>query len=152
MSNAAHAVDGLPLIGNKLQAPFTQAQDAGASMDHAGQHLGAAVTTLAQVMGSVTACLPIGLGLLAWAVVRLPYVRRAGRARALSDTAAGMDVLALAALTTAGPRELGRIGPEPANGWRERDPLVIAALATLQLDRLGICCATPPQPVPPTGR
>lgn len=138
MGAAASAVSGVPLIGDQLRAPLAQAQSAGTSMDHAGQHLGAVIETLARVLGSVTAAIPIGVALLAWAVVRLSYARRATRARSLARTPAGREVLALTALTTATDHQLAAISAEPADGWRTRDPSVITALANLRLTQIGI--------------
>lgn len=138
MGNAARAVDGVPLVGGQLKEPFVQAQGAGTSMTNAGQQLGDTIETLGRVMGSLTAGIPIAIALLVWAIVRLPYVRRASRARSLARTPGGMDLLAFDALRSATPRELAGIGDEPVDGWRRRDPETIVALARLRLSALGL--------------
>ncbi len=148
MGAAAQAVQGVPLVGDQLRAPLAHAQGAGTSMDQAGQHLAAVIETLARVLGSVTAVIPIGLALLAWAVVRLTYARRASRARSLVRTPAGRDVLALTALSTATTDQLAAISAEPADGWRRRDPTVITALADLRLAQLGVRGIEHPTPTP----
>ncbi len=129
MGAAANAVSGVPLVGDQLRAPLAQAQSAGTSMEQAGQHLGAVIETLARVLGTATAIIPILLALLVWTVVRLSYARRATRARSLARTPAGRDVLALTALSTATDRQLATVSAEPMGGWRRRDPAVITALA-----------------------
>ncbi len=146
MGSAADAVRDVPLVGDQLRAPLAKAQGAGTSMDQAGHHLATVIETLARVMGSVTAAIPISLALLAWAVVRLCYARRATRARSLARTAAGIDVLALTALTTASPHQLTAISSAPADEWRTRDPITIAALADLRLAQLGITPSSAPPP------
>ncbi len=90
MGAAANAVGGVPLVGDQLRAPLAQAQSAGTSMDHAGQHLEAVIEILARVLGTATATIPILLALLVWAVVRLSYAQRATRARSLARTPAGL--------------------------------------------------------------
>ncbi|UIJ34068.1 hypothetical protein [Allobranchiibius sp. GilTou73] len=138
MGNAARAVDGVPLVGGKLKEPFVQAQGAGSSMTNAGHQLGDTIETLGRVLGSLTAGIPIAIGLLIWALVRLPYVRRASRARSLTRTPGGMDLLAFDALRSATPRELATVGDEPVDGWRRRDPETIEALARLRLRALDL--------------
>ena len=138
MGNAARAVDGVPLVGDKLKEPFVQAQGAGTSMTSAGHQLGDTIETLGRVMGSLTAGIPIAIALVVWALTRLPYVRRASRARSLARTPAGMDLLAFDALRSSTPRELASVGDEPVDGWRRRDPRTIEALARLRLRALGL--------------
>lgn len=138
MGAAANAVRDVPLVGDQLHAPLAQAQRAGTSMDQAGQHLATVIETLARVLGSVTAAIPISLALLVWAVVQLAYTRRATRARSLARTPAGLDMLALTALSTATDHQLAAISSAPADGWRNRDQATIAALADLRLAQIGI--------------
>ncbi len=138
MGRAADAAGGVPLVGGALKSPLRQAAGAGTSMDHAGQQLGDVIETLGRVMGSLTAGIPIAFALLIWLTIRLPYARRAGRARSLARRPGGIDLLALQALSSAAPAQLLAIDPEPAQAWRDRDESAIAAFAQLQLRRLGL--------------
>lgn len=138
MRRAASAVDGVPIVGDKLKDPFVQAQGAGVSMTQAGNQLGRTLETMGQVLGGLAAAIPIVIALLLWGVVRLRYAWSAGRAQALAALPGGTLLLALEALHTVAPRVLSEAGADPAGGWQRNDPATVDALARLRLDSLGL--------------
>jgi hypothetical protein len=63
------------------------------------------------------------------------------RARLLRESSAGIDLLALRALARQPIGALLRMKDAPVTGWRRQDPDVVAALAALELRRLGVQAA-----------
>ena len=138
MGQAGAAVRDVPLVGDRLSEPFERAGGAGTTIEQAGTDLVSAVTTLANLLGWVTALVPILLVALVWAVARGRFVRRATAAQRFIDGAADLDLFALRALATQPMRRLARVSPDPTGAWRRRDPATIRALALLELRDSGL--------------
>ncbi len=138
MTDAGNAVSSAPFIGGSLQTPFAQASGAARSIEQAGIKQQEVVNTLAVTLGWVTGGLPALVVLAMWVPKRLRFARRAGHAQRLVGGGAGLDVFALRALARQPIAELARLGPDPAAGWRARDPATIEALAALELRHLGL--------------
>lgn len=150
MSEAGASVSDVPLVGERLAAPFEQASGAGTSIEQAGQDLVGAVTRLAQVLGWTTALVPVLLLGLVWVALRGRFVRRATAAQHFIDGSADLDLFALRAMARQPMRKLARISDDPAGAWRARDPGTIRALALLELRDSGL--TAPPAPAPPPAR
>ena len=138
MGQAGRSVSDVPLVGDQLAEPFERAGGAGTSIEQAGSDLVDAVTSLALLLGWVTALVPIGLVVFVWAVLRGRFVRRATAAQQFIDSAADLDLFALRAMATQPMHRLAGISDDPTGGWRARDPRVIAALAQLELRNCGL--------------
>lgn len=147
MSDAASTVRDVPLLGDTLRAPLEQAAGAGASMTSAGRDLAATVQRLADVLGILTAVVPIALVVAGWLFLRGRFVRRAGAAQQLLDSDADLDLFALRAMSRQPLPRLARISDDPAGAWRRGDAQVIRALALLELSDSGL---RPPTPIPVT--
>jgi hypothetical protein len=135
---AGGGVGQVPLVGDALAGPLRSAAGAAGTVAGAGQDLGDQITALA---------LPIAVALLMvavlplagpWFVVRARYARRAGVAAQLADSSAGTRLLALRALTQQPPRRLVSVAEDPVEAWMDDDPMATAALADLELRRLGL--------------
>lgn len=143
LDEASDAAGEIPAVGDELAAPLDRARDVGEQIESAGARQQEVVGTLANVLGWTIGGVPAIWLLLRWLPPRVRFVRRAREARLLRESAAGMDLLALRALARQPLRELMRMRMSPITGWRERDPQVVAALAGLELRRLGVR-GTPP--------
>ncbi|WP_233495903.1 hypothetical protein [Geodermatophilus sp. TF02-6] len=145
MSSAAGVAGDVPVVGDELAAPFRALGDAGSSVGGTGQAAQDAVGTLATALAVVLVVLPVGWLLLRWLSWRLGWARAAGAAGALATV--DPDVLAARALATAPLSRLAALPPGTAAAWRAGDPTATAALAAVQLARLGL-----PVPEPPAHR
>ena len=138
LDEASNAADDIPAVGDELAAPLDRARDVGEQIESAGARQQEVVATLADVLGLTLGGVPALWLLLRWLPPRVRFARRAHEATLLRQSSAGIDLLALRALARQPLRELMRLRQSPITGWRERDPQVVAALASLELRRLGV--------------
>ena len=138
MTSAGNSVRDLPLVGDKVAAPFRQVSGAGTTIEQAGTDLVDAVSRLANVLGWVTALVPILIVGLVWLVLRGRFVRRASAAQRFIDEAADLDLFALRAMTGQPMRKLAAISSDPVGAWRRGDQATIRQLALLELKDTGL--------------
>ena len=138
MTRAGDSVRDLPLVGDRVAAPFRQASGAGTTIEQAGVDLVHAVTDLANILGWVTALVPVVVVGLVWALLRGRFVRRASAAQRFIDTAADLDLFALRAMSRQPMRRLASISDDPSGAWRRGDEATIRALALLELRDSGL--------------
>lgn len=138
LSDAGQRLRKVPLVGETLQTPFDKSAEAAHQMSLAGHDMAVGIDDLGNILGYLTAAAPILFALLLWAVVRIPYARRATQAAALRQTAAGADLLALRALHSSPAAALFAVSDRPAADWRHHDAATTKALAALHLRSLGL--------------
>lgn len=138
MSDVGETLGGVPLIGPGIRVPFDGASAAGGSLEAAGQAQQDAVLQLATTLGIGTAALPVLMILLVWLVPRILFIRRAGRARSVVSAEAGMDLLALRALTTQKLSAITAIDADALGAWRRGETGVVRQLAQLELRSAGV--------------
>jgi hypothetical protein len=138
MTQVGDTLGGVPLIGAGIRAPFDEASNAGAALESAGQSQQIAVNQLATGLGIGITLLPIITILLFWLVPRIRFVRKAGRAKAIVGTGAGIDLLALRALATQKITALTAVSPDATAAWRRGDEKVMRELAQLELKSSGV--------------
>jgi len=138
MTEVGNTLGGVPVIGSGIRAPFDGASGAGAALESAGQSQQVAVSQLATGLGIGIAAVPILTILLLWLIPRIRFARRAGRAQAIVNTGAGVDLLALRALATQKISALTRVDAEPMAAWRRGDETVMRQLAQLELRSSGV--------------
>jgi hypothetical protein len=138
MTRAGDSVRNLPLVGDRVAAPFRQASGAGTTIEQAGADLVRAVTDLANILGWVTALVPVVVVGLAWGLMRGRFVRRASAAQRFIDAAADLDLFALRAMARQPMRKLAAISEDPSGAWRRGDEATIRALALLELRDSGL--------------
>lgn len=138
MTEVGSTLGGVPLIGGGIRSPFDGASAAGAALESAGQSQQVAVFQLATGLGIGIAVVPILTILLLWLLPRIRFARRAGRAQAIVNTGAGIDLLALRALATQKISALTRVDAEPMAAWRRGDEAVMKRLAQLELRSSGV--------------
>jgi hypothetical protein len=145
MTQAGDSVSGLPLVGDRVAAPFRQVSGAGTTIEQAGTDLVDAVSDLANILGWVTALVPIVIVLMVWALLRGRFVRRATAAQRFIDNAADLDLFALRAMARQPMRKLASVSDDPTGAWRRGDEATIRSLALLELRDSGL---RPPEPMP----
>jgi hypothetical protein len=138
MRDAASAVDGTPLIGDNLRAPFDGAGSAADQLARAGTAQVHAVQDLAFWLQLAVALVPILLACAFYLPLRVRFVRRAGAAQRFVDAAEDLDLFALRALAKQPMHRLARISDDPAGAWRRRDKAVVRRLAELELRTVGL--------------
>jgi hypothetical protein len=138
MTSAGDSVRDVPLVGDKIAAPFRQVSGAGTTIEQAGTDLVDAVTRLANILGWVTALVPILIVGLVWLFLRGRFVRRATAAQRFIDQAADLDLFALRAMARQPVSRLAMVTDDPGGAWRRGDPEVIRALALLELRNSGL--------------
>ena len=145
MAQAGDAVRNVPLVGDTIAGPFRQAGGAGTTIERAGSDLVDAVTSLATILGWVTALVPILIVGLVWGWTRAKFVRRATAAQRFIDSASDLDLFALRAMARQPMRRLAAVSNDPSGAWRRGDEATIRTLALLELRDSGL--RPPAQPV-----
>jgi len=139
LADAGSKVHRVPVAGDSLAGPFTKAADAARSLADAGREEQQVVHQLAWVLALLLLAVLVALVLLGWLPLRLRWIRRAGAAVGWRGAGgAGDDLLALRALATQPLRRLSAVDDDPVAAWRQGDPETVAALADLELRRLGL--------------
>ena len=138
LTAAADAVGGLPVVGDRVAGPFHTVASAGSNISSAGTSLVSAVENLAVVTGWAAMLLPIVTVALVWGLLRWRFTRRATSMQRFLAAGGSLDTVALRALSNLPMRRLTSLGADPAGAWRAGDPDVIAALAALELRRVGL--------------
>jgi hypothetical protein len=138
MSSAESRINGVPVVGHQVSAPFGKVGAAARSLIDIGTSQQHAVHEVAVLLAVCIAGIPIALLALLWLPRRVRFVRRATASRQLVESAGDLDLFALRALSTQPMHLLARVGADPADGWRRKDPAVIHALARLELADAGL--------------
>ena len=138
MTEVGENLGDILLIGQAIRVPFDGASSAGAALEDAGQSQQELIQQLALTLGVGGAVLPILMILALWLLPRLRFARRAGHARALVRAGAGVDLLALRALTNQKITTIAKVDVDPMGAWRRGDDTVMRRLAALELESSGI--------------
>ena len=139
MRTAAGKLGGVPFVGDSVSKPFRDAATSGQDLADAARSFQATVGQVATVLGLVVALVPIVLVVALWVPRRVAWVVEASAATRLAQAGRqATDLLALRALATQPLPRLARLSPTVAQAWRAGDPAAIDALATLELDSLGL--------------
>lgn len=138
MTDVGENLGSVPLIGSGIRVPFDGASNAGQALEAAGHAQQEAVLQLATTLGIGIPLLPVLTILVIWLVPRILFIRRAGRAQAVVNSEAGMDLLALRALTTHKLGEIMSIDGDALGAWRRGEKDVVRRLAQLELRSSGI--------------
>jgi hypothetical protein len=138
LQRLSEPIGRVPAVGDQLRSPIDGAAGAAGQMAQAGRDMAHAVEQLAYVLAGVTIALPVLFAVLIWIPRRVRFSRRATAAQRFIDSAADLDLFALRAMANQPMHKLAKISDDPVTAWRERDPTVIAELATLELRSNGI--------------
>jgi hypothetical protein len=142
LRSAGETASRLPVVGDDLRTPFDAAAGAGRTLADAGRDQQALAASAALVLAAATVVVPLLLALW-WLARRVRWVREAGAAGRLVAGGADPALFALRALASQPLARLRAVSADPLSGWRDGDPEVVAALARLELARLGVRAAKP---------
>lgn len=139
LGSAGRVAGRVPLVGDELAEPLTDAAGAGTRLADAGRSYQAVVADVAHGVFWVVLVVFVGLVLLRWAVWRLGRVRTVTAARRLRDRTDGLYLLGLRAAATAPLGVLERRTRGLATpGSRVLEPQVLEELGRHELARLGL--------------
>jgi hypothetical protein len=138
LTDAGTQARKVPVAGGSLAEPFTAAARSARGLADAGREQVAIVHDLAWVLALLLLAVPVALVVFGWLPWRLRWVRRASTAVTLRGDTAGRDLLALRALANQPLHRLSTVDDDPVAAWRRGDPDVVAALARLELNGLGL--------------
>lgn len=151
MTDAAGRVAEVPLVGDRLDAPFTGVAGVGTDLVAAGDRLESSVRTVAWVVSLLSAGTPVLLVLLVWGLARLAWVRRAAAlGREVTDPES-VELLALRALVRQHPRRLQSLFADPVAAFRSGEPAALRTLADLELAEVGLASRVRPGAGPAPG-
>ena len=140
LHDAGDSAGRVPLVGDNLRSALDRAAGTGTDLADAGRAQQHAVHHVALLRAVALVVVMGGVALAGWLLVRVRWAREATAARRLLGAGAP-ELFALRALTRRPVRALARVaGPDtdPAAAWRRGDPEIVAALADLELRRLGL--------------
>lgn len=137
MTEAGKRLSRIPLIGDKVRAPFDKAAAAGREIGGAGKDAVTGLDDLGLLLGVLTSGLLILTACVVWGSCRLPRLRRMTRAARLRPHPGGRRALALQAMAD------GHVVDPSASSLD--DPATVHALADAHLAALGL---RPVRPVP----
>jgi hypothetical protein len=135
---AGAAVEGVPLVGEEVSAPFDGAGGAADRIAAAGEAQVEAVGELAFWLGTSVGAIPVLLALAVYLPLRWRFVREASAGARFIDTSHDLDLFALRAMSRQPLHRLARISDDPAGAWRSGDSAVIQRLAALELRDSGL--------------
>ncbi|AXH95279.1 hypothetical protein [Ornithinimicrobium avium] len=138
MEELAGRVTDLPLVGDRLDGPFTGAAGVGTDLVAAGDRLEASVRTVAWVVSVLSVSTPVLLVLLVWGAARLSWARRAARLGGQVCDPGSVELLALRALVRQHPRRLQALFDDPVAAFRSGDQATLRRLADLELAEVGL--------------
>jgi len=138
LRDAGETVGSVPLLGDEVRTPFDGAGDAAEGLAGAGDAQVEAVNQLALWLGLAVAAIPILVMLVVYLPGRIRFAREAIAGQRFIDAAADLDLFALRAMARQPLHRLARISDDPAGAWRRGDPVVVRALADLELSESGM--------------
>ncbi len=138
LRDAGSTVASIPLVGDDVGAPFEGAGDAADRIAAAGTAQVEAVQTLAFWLGLAVGAVPVLVVLAVYLPLRWRFIREATAGQRFVDSGEDLDLFALRAMAHQPLHRLARISPDPAGGWRVRDPRVVRELAVLEMRDVGL--------------
>jgi len=139
LRSAANDVGDAPLVGDTLSRPFRALASTSRDLAGTARSYQDTVADVALLAGVMVALVPIVFVLAIWLPRRLSWVIEASAAKRLMRAGpAATELLAVRALAKQPLQRLARLGPEVVTGWKAGDAAATAALASLELDELGL--------------
>lgn len=128
-------VEGVPVVGGALRAPFAAAAEAGRVLEAAGRTQQETALALAWWLGVLVAAVPIVVLVVPHVRDRLRWAREATVAARLRDESADLRLFAYRAVANRSLRELRRAVPDPGGALAAGD---FTLLAAVELRGLGL--------------
>ncbi|GAB2862324.1 hypothetical protein [Nocardioides pacificus] len=138
LGDAGGLLDGVPLVGDRIEETFEKAAGASTKLSEAGRQEVEAVEDLSIWLGVAVVAIPVMAAVPFHLPGRVRFVREASAMSRLLAVHYDRDLLALRALARLPLREITSLGPDPADAWRRRDPRALDALAAAELRSHGL--------------
>jgi hypothetical protein len=138
LTATAEKLHNVPLVGGQVSSPLNRAAGAARSIAAAGQSEQDLAHNLAILFVVVILLGPVALGILLWLPFRIRWALAATTAARLRQHPAGVDLLAMRALTNQPLRRLAALDIDQVTAWRSGQPAAAHALARLELRQLGL--------------
>ena len=135
---AGQAIDKIPLVGDEVTGPLVRAADTAQTIADAGRQQQEWVHQSSYLLPMVLLIIPLGIVLAGWLPRRIRRIGVTSATARMRSSAAGLDALALRALATQPIAAVEAAGPDIAEAWRRGEPGAVAALAFLELRRVGL--------------
>ena len=135
LDRVAEDVEGVPLVGDLLRAPFEAVSSGGQALEAAGRTQQELVHTLALYFGILLALIPITYVLFKYLPDRVRWVREATAAHRIRLDADDLHLFAFRAIANRPLYELRRATPDSGGLLAAGD---YRALADLELNALGL--------------
>lgn len=138
MLSAGEAIDGLPVVGESVRAPFDRMSEAGLSIAEAGRAQQETIARVAWASAVLLVLAPIATLAVIWLPLRIRFIRRVNASQRLLSGSTDVELFALRALARQPVAALAEVAPDPLAAWRAGDPVVTRALAELELRDEGL--------------
>lgn len=138
VEDASRRVDDVPLVGSQIAEALKSVAVPGGTVSDRAQDAVDTLHHLAWALGLTTSLTPIILFVGPWLLLRWRFASRARAARQLVRSQAGIELLALRALTRRPMSQLADGGVDLADGWRRGDVATMRRLADLELRACGL--------------
>lgn len=146
LTQAGDVLDGTPLVGDEVAAPFDSAAGSSTDLAQAGADTAASIETIGRWAGVGTALVLVLLVAPWYLPGRLRFVVTASLVSRYLAGEGDPDLLALRALARQPVGRVVRRVPDAAARWRAGDPEAIRALAAMELRDLGVSPSPPGRP------
>lgn len=143
LRSASERLHDVPLVGESVASPFDSAAGAAGRLADAGQAIQDTARLTALAFALVFLVFALTAAAVVWVLPRLLWLRRAQEARRVRADPAGVELLAVRALTRRRLSQVAELGADVVPAWRRGDPDTLQLLAALELRRLGLAPPTP---------
>ena len=138
MADAANSVESVPLVGEKLRAPFDSMSSGFTSMQEYANSMVHIIHVAALVIAIIVFATPVIIWLWKWLPGRISFAYQSSRATRLLAADGAVELFALRAMAMAPFSELARVTTNPIYAWQTGDAVVMRQLADIELRRVGL--------------
>jgi len=138
MADAANSVESVPLVGEKLRAPFDSMSSGFTSMQEYANSMVHIIHVAALVIAIIVFATPVIIWLWKWLPGRISFAYQSSRATRLLAADGAVELFALRAMAMAPFSELARVTTNPIYAWQTGDAAVMRQLAEIELRRVGL--------------
>jgi len=138
LSDAADSAQSVPIVGDKLRAPFDGMASGMVSLAQYADSLVNFVQVTALVAAIVVIVVPVAIWLWKWLPWRIRFAYESSKATRLLAADGAIELFALRAMAMAPLSALARVTSNPIHAWQTGDAAVMRQLAEVELKRVGL--------------
>lgn len=138
LDKISRALARVPEVGDSLGVPFRSLSRLLWDMVAHSEDQAVSINSAAQTLGVLVFIVPVGLMVALWLPRRVTFVQEASFSQRFIDDEADLDLFALRAMAHVPMKQLAGVSGDPVAAWRDGDSEVIARLAELELERIGL--------------